>query len=160
MTKTGDGGQTRIGGKVVPKNDSLIETLGEMDELQAVVTLVKIHVNNNQTKDKLDIVIKNLWALMGQLATGSNTVDWQLAGSELEKEIKEIENKIGEIYKFLVFGKEEAVYLNWARTVVRRAERRLVGLSSQNKIDENVIIYINRLSDYLFILTREAEERV
>ena len=139
-TKRGDSGQTDCGGKRVGKDDLLVETLGEIDELQAVLELIG--------GDKR--VIKDLSMIMGEL--GSIDSRFKNQDSRIRRFDREIEKSKINLDKFVVFKTKKARELNWVRTVCRRVERRVVALSKTQKIDEEVLRYFNRLSDYLFAL--------
>lgn len=137
-TKIGDTGQTNCGNKRVDKDDILVEAIGSIDEFQAILELIKA--------DKK--IINDLREIMGEIGNNIKSLNYDLRVRELEKEIEK-----SEIYlnKFVVFKTKEARELNWARTVCRRAERRLVSLNKIEKIDAKILIYFNRLSDYLFV---------
>lgn len=139
-TKKGDGGETDCGGKRVSKDSLLVEVIGEIDELQAVMELVG--------GDKE--VIKDLGGIMGELGC----VRCQF--SDLRSQIKNMESKIEKsevkIDNFIIFRTKKAKELNWARTVCRRVEREIVSLSKQQTIDKDILKYFNRLSDYLYVL--------
>lgn len=141
MTKRGDKGETDCGGGRVDKDDLLVETIGEIDELQAILELVG--------GDKK--IIKELGGIMGKLGSKNkfliSNIQFLIKTMEEEIEINKIK-----LDKFLIFKTKKARELNWARTVCRRVERRVVALSKKQKIDENILKYFNRLSDYLFIL--------
>jgi len=137
ITKTGDDGKSRFLGKIVDKDSDLLEAVGTLDELQALIEDEEIQ--------------KDLYKIMATLA-------YETGIEDLENKIKKLEGEMKPLTSFLVFKKPEARKLNLARTVCRRAERRLVTLSRSQQIDPNVLIYINRLSDYLFMLSRKAEE--
>ena len=132
-TKRGDGGKTDCGGKRVGKDDLLVETLGEIDELQAVLELIG--------GDKR--VIKDLSMIMGEL--GSIDSRFKNQDSRIRRFDREIEKSKINLDKFVVFKTKKARELNWVRTVCRRVERRVVALSKTQKIDEEVLRYFNRL---------------
>ncbi len=140
-TKKGDSGQTDCGSKRVNKDDLLVETIGQVDELQAVLELIGIDKG----------IIRDLGMIMGEL--GSNK---KCLISNVEFLIKAMEEEIGKnnkkLSKFIIFETKKAKELTWARTVCRRVERRVVALSKIQKLDDNILRYFNRLSDYLFIL--------
>lgn len=145
-TKTGDDGKSRWQGKTVDKDGPLLEAVGELDELQAVVGLIQMpHVE------------KDLYGIMGELAYDKK-YELKRSIEGVEKEIEILEKELPKSNQFLIFEKENAAYLNWVRTVVRRVERRLVTLNKVQQIDPNILIYINRLSDYIYLLARRAEE--
>lgn len=139
-TKRGDSGQTDCGGKRVSKDNLLVETIGEIDELQAVLEMI------GNDKD----IIKDLGVIMGELGSNKKCLmsNFEFLINTMEKEIEK--NKIC-LDKFVVFKKKKARELNWARTVCRRVERRVVALSKTQKIDKEILRYFNRLSDYLFM---------
>ena len=140
-TKRGDKGQTDCGGKRMSKNNLLVETIGEIDELQSVLEMV----------DGDKEIIRDLGVIMGDLGTGKkySIFNFQFSIEKMEEEIEK--NKIN-LNKFIIFKKKKAKEMNWARTVARRVERRVVTLSKKQKIDENILKYFNRLSDYLFVI--------
>ena len=139
-TKTGDQGKTTCANQIVDKDDILVETIGEIDELQAVLEVVG--------GDKE--IIRDLGVIMGDLGTNKkfSIFNFQFSIEKMEEEIEK--NKIN-LNKFIIFKKKKAKEMNWARTVTRRVERRVVTLSKKQKIDENILKYFNRLSDYLFV---------
>ncbi|MDD4106408.1 MAG: ATP:cob(I)alamin adenosyltransferase [Candidatus Shapirobacteria bacterium] len=140
-TKRGDGGETDCGGKRIDKDDLLVETIGEIDELQSVLEII----------DGDKEIIRDLGVIMGDLGTGKkfSIFNFQFSIEKMEEEIEK--NKIN-LNKFIIFKKKKAKEMNWARTVCRRIERRVVTLSKRQQIDENILKYFNRLSDYLFVL--------
>jgi len=143
-------------GKVHSKDSCLLETIGTLDEVQSIISVIQLRV----TSYELQNIVKDLQGIMGELATGKPVIGYELRVMSLEKEIGEIEKKLPKQDKFLSFEKEGAVYLNWTRTVARRAERVLVKYNKKcQNLDPNILIYINRLSDYLFILAREVESK-
>jgi cob(I)alamin adenosyltransferase len=136
-TKKGDSGKTICGKKKRWKDDLLVEVIGSIDELQAILIL---------TADCQNIV-DDLFAIMGELGAG-------VKFKEIEKNILEMEKKIvknSNIEGFVKFSKNKAATFNWARSVCRRVERKVVSLSKKESINNKIIIYFNRLSDYLFI---------
>ncbi len=167
-TKTGDDGKSRWSrlhqGSGVPKWEKievdkdcdLLEAVGSLDELQAMLGVVKL--KNIMIGAPLTDIQKDLWQMMGVLAYEK---EWNEVGDRiewLEKEIKEMEESLPKISEFVLPGVSEVeAELNLARTICRRAERRLVALSKETgsgKVDNSLLIYINRMSDYLFILGR------
>lgn len=154
-TKKGDGGETDCGGKRVSKDSLLIEVIGEIDELQAVMELV-----GTPSLDKGGI-IKDLGMIMGVLGSQIVRPACRQAGVrfqendlklQIEKMDKEIEKNQINLNKFVIFKTKKAKELNWARTVCRRVERKIVSLSKQQTINKDILKYFNRLSDYLFVL--------
>lgn len=146
-TKRGDGGTSDYFGKRVSKGGKILEVMGTLDELQAVIQLV-----NYQLKIKnLEKITDDLYLIMGKKITGER-IEW------LEKEIEKVEKKVKIENKFVVFKKEKALKLNWVRTVVRRAERAVVRLETRDeKLDKSVLRYLNRLSDFIYLLALKEE---
>ena len=147
-TKTGDEGKTLTRGMMVDKDSALIETLGEIDELQAVLLVVDLRE-----------IAEDLVNIMGELGCGVKFGECTLRTKEMEDEIEKAEKELDLQKKFLLFSREEAIYLNWVRTVARRVERRIVGLSKMSEVSSDLLKYFNRLSDYLFIKARQEEEK-
>lgn len=139
-TKTGDKGQTTCGNKRVDKDDILVELIGAIDELQSILELV----------DADEKVVLDMGMIMGILGCQMSDVGCQINDriTTLEKEIEEEKLTLD---KFVVFKTKKAKEFNWARTVCRRVERRLVTYHKQNMVNEDFLRYFNRLSDYLFL---------
>ena len=135
-TKKGDGGISDYFGKRVSKGGKLLDAVGILDELQAVLGLVKLEKLQNDISE-----------IMGKKFKEERI-------KELEKEINKIEEKIKIENKFVIFKKEKALKLNWVRTIARRAERRSLIFR-----DKNILIYLNRLSDYIYLLALKEEKR-
>lgn len=153
-TKTGDGGKSRWMGREEDKDGVLLEAIGAIDELKAVARVIKTaNIENEMGK-----VEEDLWGIMGELSCGVVFGGYDERVREMEEEIVKIESGVRPISKFVGFESEVGVKLNWVRTVARRAERRVVGLSKRRKVDPRALVYFNRLSDYLFMLGRRAEE--
>jgi len=137
-TKTGDQGQTTCGNQRISKDDLLVETVGEIDELESVLELVGV--------DKR--ILDDLRKIMGELGYGAK---YSLLSERIKQIEREIEKENINLEKFLNFGTKKAQEFNWVRTVCRRVERRLVTLNKRDKINMDILVYINRLSDYLFV---------
>ena len=169
-TRTGDTGTTRlVGGQVVPKEDLRIEAYGTIDELNAVLgisrdALQRSPIEKNE-QEKLDAffqeVQNNLFNLGSDLAT---RIEDRWAGmplvnesdtSALESYIDEWNEHLQPLESFVLPGGNEiGGHLHLARTVCRRAERRITALGREEELGADVIPYVNRLSDALFVLSR------
>lgn len=162
-TKTGDTGSTSLfGGKRVSKSDLRIDTYGTVDELNSYIGLLRDQSVNTLRKDVLIEIQDRLFTVGSILATepGNTKVKIpSLSESDiqfLEKEIDGMETSLPPMKSFVLPGGHQSVsFCHIARTVCRRAERLTVALNDVEKIDELVIKYLNRLSDYLFVLSRK-----
>lgn len=170
-TKTGDKGQTSLyGGKRVLKNDPRIEAYGDIDELNSVIGIVVAQVKNSKVKSQNQVrpgqnykskvkreLIKIQYDLLaiGSQRASSNTKYLDNRVKEIEEMIDDLSQKLPKLKNFILpGGGKVGSFLHLARAVCRRAERRAVKLSEKEMIDKNIIIYLNRLSDLLFILAR------
>lgn len=163
-TKTGDKGETGLfGGERVSKNSLRIEAYGTIDELNAFIGLAVIEVSDKSVKDLLQKIQNWLFSIGADLATPDNertkklnvfrtTEEYYLY---IEKEIDKYESKLDELRNFILpGGTKGAALLHICRTITRRAERMVVALNSTVKIGNNIIIFLNRLSDLFFVLAR------
>lgn len=166
-THKGDKGDTGIFGckQRFSKNSALTEALGSLDELNSLLGLCKVQAQTNadltQTNaEKINIstiieqVQQNLFIIQANLA-GANKKITQEKISKMEKIINGIEKELPPIKNFfLPGGTETATYLDYARAVVRRTERRVVALLETHKIDNEIIAYLNRLSSLFYAMAR------
>lgn len=161
-TKTGDKGTTALfGGKRVSKADLRIDTYGTVDELNSFVGLVRDQEVNYKHKAVLVEIQDRLFTIGSILATEPGNTKIKIP-SLAEKDITFLEieiDKLDEVLppmKFFVLpgGHPSISFGHVARTVCRRAERLTIALNEQEAIDPMVIKYLNRLSDYLFVLCR------
>lgn len=162
-TKTGDKGTTALfGGKRVSKADLRIETYGTIDELNSYIGLVRDQPVNQIRKEILVEIQDRLFTIGSILATepGNTKVKVPSLVAEditlLEKEIDAMDAALPPMKSFVLPGGHQSVsFCHVARTVCRRAERLLIALDAQEKVDAIIIQYLNRLSDYLFMLSRK-----
>ena len=167
-TKTGDQGTTALfGGKRVSKADLRIDSYGTVDELNSYVGLLRDQDVNRNRNDFLVEIQDRLFTIGSILATepGNNKVKIPALQEEniqaLEKEIDSLEAGLPPMRVFVLPGGHPSVsFGHIARTVCRRAERLAVALDQQDKIDSLVIKYLNRLSDYLFVLCRTMSKEL
>lgn len=165
-TRTGDAGTTGLhGGSRVPKDDIRIEANGTLDELNCHLGVLRSASSDCPCAfdAALYTVQTNLMAIMSQVATPSsdrsknpNTLPEDLV-SQIESQIDALTEEAGESLHFLLPGGTPlAAGLQLARAVCRRAERRLWTLHRQDPLPEAILLYINRLSDLLFVMARCA----
>jgi cob(I)alamin adenosyltransferase len=167
-TKTGDQGTTALfGGKRVSKADLRIDTYGTIDELNSYIGLVRDQPANQPRKQALIEIQDRLFTIGSILATEPGNTKVKIpALSEtdvefLEKEIDAMEATLPPMRFFVLPGGHESVsFCHVARTICRRAERLTIALNSHETVDALVIKYLNRLSDYLFVLSRKVAQDV
>jgi cob(I)alamin adenosyltransferase len=163
-TKTGDAGKTSlIGGTKVSKNNIRIETYGTIDELNSYIGLVSDHCYDDHSKNILKEIQDRLFTIGSSLACDPDKEQKlkipdlkETDVALLEKEIDAMNEKLPGMKHFILPGGHIAVStIHIARCVCRRAERRCVNMQEQNLFVEPLVIkYLNRLSDYLFVLAR------
>lgn len=162
-TKTGDDGSTvLITGKRVPKDDIRVEAYGTVDELNSSLGLVLTHQPMEKLQPILARIQSDLFDIGSELAC-PNPEEAPMPLPVLRNEVvEEIEGHIDllslevpPLNQFILPGGSAAAsFLHQARTVCRRAERRVVTLSHLDSVNENIIVYLNRLSDLLFVMAR------
>lgn len=162
-TKTGDKGTTAlIGGTRVPKNDDRIEAYGTVDELNSWIGLVRDQDIAEYYQKMLLEIQDRLFTLESLLAQGPDSESNKLPKLReediglLETEIDKMNKDLPGLTTFILPGGHTTVsYCHLARTVCRRAERLVIGLSEKYTVEPLNIMYLNRLSDYLFVLSRK-----
>ena len=162
-TKTGDQGATSLfGGKRVSKADLRIDTYGTVDELNSWIGVVRDQEINTIRKKSLLEIQDRLFTIGSILATepGNTKVKLPALAEEditfLEKEIDDMDAVLSPMSSFVLPGGHPSIsFGHVSRTVCRRAERLIIGLNNSEPVDPMVIKYVNRLSDYLFVLTRK-----
>lgn len=163
-TKTGDHGETSLnGGKRVSKDNIRVEAYGTIDELNSTIGVCR-SVNVIKSIDEILEKIQNdLFTLATDLATPTEKQQNDIvridkpAVTNLEKQIDQYESQLVPLKKFILPGGNQiGAMLHLARTVCRRAERLVVKISHEELIGNHSIIYLNRLSDLLFVLARHA----
>jgi cob(I)alamin adenosyltransferase len=161
-TKSGDDGSTAlIGGRRVQKYHPKIEAYGTVDELMAFVAVISDSVDNQEYKDVLLHIQDRLMTISSLLASDFKDEDGMLPKlfpediQKLEDEIDRMETKLVSLNSFILPGGNIASsFCHVARTITRRAERIVIRLADETAVDELTIKYLNRLSDYFFVLSR------
>lgn len=162
-TKTGDEGLTSlIGGTRVPKYDLRIESYGTVDELNSYIGMIRDHDIDAPQKDILKEIQDRLFTIGAALASDPEKSKMKIPDlhlsdiSFLESQIDEMNSVLPELKHFILPGGSPVVsFCHIARCVCRRAERITVHLKSESFVEEKIIVYLNRLSDYLFVLSRK-----
>jgi cob(I)alamin adenosyltransferase len=169
-TRTGDTGETGLfGGGRVPKDHARVDAYGDVDELNAFLGVVRSVEPMSRVDDVILPIQRDLFAIGALLATPNREKMREHLSkarigddriSELEREIDSGEAELEPLKAFIVpGGTPKAAALHVARTVCRRAERRIVSLTREEDIPAVVVTYMNRLSDLLFVLARVADRR-
>lgn len=169
-TKTGDAGQTGLfGGGRVSKDDPRVEAYGDVDELNAAIGVVRAVEMMPRIDEVLVPVQRDLFSLGALLATPDlEKMHDHLAKAQideariqdLERAIDACDSELEPLRAFIVpGGSPKSAALHVARTVCRRAERRVIHLQKEVEIPQIVVVYLNRLSDLLFSLARVANTR-
>lgn len=159
-TGKGDKGSSYVGKKKYPKDSPIIETLGDLDELNSLLGVVRTIVKKRDLQKKLVEVQENLFIIQARVAwlMPKKFESPQMTKGKIrkmEKEIKEIENQIRPEKGFIIPGKNtEAAWLDLARSVSRRTERSAVRLNKKHPLPQEVLTYLNRLSSYLYAQAR------
>ena len=160
-TKTGDDGTTSLyGGKRVSKHNLRVAAYGTVDELNAYLGLVKDLIEIDEVKLKLITIQKSMFIIGSQLAsTAKNKSKTPCIVQEdiefLEHNIDVMNATLSTMTHFILPGGHPTVsHCHIARSICRRAERKICKLSENEMIDTTILKYINRLSDYLFVLSR------
>lgn len=166
-TKTGDQGETSLfGGKRLPKNHIRIEAYGTVDELNSWIGLLRDQVMAEDTKILLKEVQDRLFTIGSNLASDPDkemiTPDIKESDIEyLEKAIDAMNEMLPPLKNFILPGGHPTVSsCHVVRCVCRRAERNVVALAQNEPVEEIVIQYLNRLSDYLFVLARKLMQEL
>lgn len=166
-TKTGDKGNTSLlGGKKVPKSHHRIESYGNVDELNSFIGLLKDQPEVEPSMNKDFFWIQEKLFIIGSiLATESDFKGFELPKitndhtKQLEAWIDQYTSELPELKSFILPGGHQTISLcHVCRTVCRRAERSIIALDSEEAIDENIIPFINRLSDYFFVMSRKMAQ--
>mgnify|MGYP003607357100 FL=1 len=167
-TKTGDKGETSLyGGTRVSKAAARVESYGTLDELNAFIGLAKAEISDEKVLSQLQKIQFDLFTVGSEAATptdklilanGKNRLDLMISEeeiSELEHWMDDLDAELEPLQFFILpSGGKAAASVHVCRTVCRRAERAMVYLNETEEVRPELIKYLNRLSDYLFILAR------
>jgi cob(I)alamin adenosyltransferase len=169
-TRTGDAGETGLfGGGRVPKDALRVEAYGEVDELNALLGWVRTLTRDDELNRRLGVLQADLFALGAHLATPPARERRRRPElpplpdgrpGEMEQWIDDADVQLPPLRHFVLpGGTPDAAALHVARTVCRRAERRVVALARAEDVEPSILVYLNRLSDLLFALARLANHR-
>jgi cob(I)alamin adenosyltransferase len=167
-TKTGDRGDTRLfNGEKVRKHNDRVEAYGDVDELNAFIGAAASFLKDSTLASMLAEIQKDLFSVGAQLADpgfkNQSRAKFQIPAGRitaLEQAIDGFETELPPLRQFILAGGGNGgALLHVARTVCRRAERRVVSLSEKVEVSSGVIEYLNRLSDFLFVMARVVNHR-
>lgn len=165
-TRKGDSGETGLfGGSKISKDSIKVEAYGSIDEAAAFIGEARANLTDKNLKDILYKIQEKFLVIGAHLASDKNGINKLKEGIE-DSDIEELENIIDSysknllpLYKFIIPGdNKESASLHIARTVVRRSERRIVALKGRETVEPNLLKYVNRVSDVLFVLSRVLED--
>ena len=161
-TKKGDSGHTSlIDGQIVNKHNLSVDAYGTVDELNSFLGLLKDYIKDEKIKDILNNIQPKLFSIGSILASGKNQNMLEKVKIEkkdvkyIESHIDSMNNELPELKNFIIPGGHKiSSYSHVCRSICRRAERRISELNNEQSVDPNILSYINRLSDFFFVLSR------
>ena len=162
-TKTGDKGETSLyTGERVQKKSRRVETYGTIDEANSALAAARAFAENDLVREKIHKLQKLLPLLMADIASKDKPpLIRENHIEEIERAMDEMESALPPLKEFIVPGDSRAgAFLDMARTIVRRAERRFLALTSEELTHETNRLFLNRLSDYCFLLMRMEDDFV
>jgi len=159
-TRTGDAGETGLGdGTRVSKDSARVQALGDIDELNSVLGLVLAENLSQEVRDALGLVQHDLFDLGGELSIPGHKLLKPSRVEALEETLEAWNAGLEPLKEFILpGGTRAAAAAHLARTVCRRAERSVVAFARQHAVDPLIVPYLNRLSDLLFVLARQANQ--
>ena len=159
VTRTGDRGETSLAGpERLPKHHPRLELIGALDEANSFIGLLAARISEPH-KAPLTQIQSRLFDIGGAVATGGTAVDWQPLVAEVEAETRELNKELPPLREFVLPGGDETVArAHVARSAVRRAERAFWAEAEHLSalVEAGAGAYLNRLSDYFFVLARTA----
>ena len=167
-TKTGDKGKTSlVGGKRVDKTHIRLEAYGPVDELNSFIGLLVCEITDTELKDFLLFVQNKLFVVGSYLATETEALNPDAALIITDSDIKAIETimdkldaQLPKLNRFIIpGGSKSAARAHICRTVCRRAERNTYKVADEFEIEENILIFLNRLSDFFFLTARFESQK-
>jgi len=157
-TRNGDGGKTHLAkGEAVFKSDNVIHCLGEVDELSSVIGVCLSHCKDDDISNFLKKIQNNLFDIGGHISMSldDNSIVNENMISDLDNQINHLNENLEPLKEFILpSGDHFSANLHVARAITRRAERTAVALYKDSLLKNPVVMYLNRLSDYFFVLSR------
>lgn len=160
-TRTGDDGQTAIANATrLDKTAPLIDAIGDVDELNAALGLLRSFELNVTVDQQLSVIQHKLFDLGASLAQYQGQMLLSDDVTQLEQWIDKMTSTLPQLRKFILpGGNQVGSYAHLSRAICRRAERSCLQAASSHSIDKNCLKYLNRLSDYLFVLARSLNDK-
>ncbi len=160
ITKTGDDGTTGLSGnKRVSKADEIIEAIGTIDELNSAIGMARVVCNNDELDKELQQLQHNLFNVGGDLCLEGSALILQNTIQAVENSVEEHNKHLAPLTNFILpTGSELTARIHMARSISRRAERMLVAAGQKHDFNPLLTIYLNRLSDWLFVIARFTDE--
>ena len=162
-TRTGDKGKTGLAtGEKVFKSDKIISALGDVDELSSIIGVCVNSCSDSETIKFLNKIQNNLFDIGGQISLNSfdNSIVNEKMITDLDNQIDILNSELDPLKEFILPGGDSfSSNIHIARSVTRRAERTTVDLYSESLNENPVIMYLNRLSDYFFVLSRNYNKK-
>lgn len=164
-TKKGDKGHTSLmDGEIVKKHNLSVDAYGTIDELNSFIGLLKDYLIDNKIKVILNNIQLNLFSIGSILAAGKNNIKSSKVKIDkkdvidLESHIDKLNKDLPELKNFIIpGGLKTSSYSHVCRSICRRAERKISELNKDISVDSNILAYVNRLSDFFFILSRHLK---
>lgn len=164
-TKKGDKGHTSLmDGEIVKKHNLSVDAYGTIDELNSFIGLLKDYLIDNKIKAILNNIQLNLFSIGSILAAGKNNIKSSKVKIDkkdvldLESHIDKLNEDLPELKNFIIpGGLKTSSYSHVCRSICRRAERKISELNKDISVDSNILAYVNRLSDFFFILSRHLK---
>ena len=164
-TKKGDKGHTSLmDWEIVKKHNLSVDAYGTIDELNSFIGLLKDYLTDNKIKVILNNVQLNLFSIGSILAAGKNNIKSSKVKIDkkdvldLESHIDKLNEDLPELKNFIIpGGLKTSSYSHVCRSICRRAERKISELNKDISVDSNILAYVNRLSDFFFILSRHLK---
>ena len=164
-TKKGDKGHTSLmDGEIVKKHNLSVDAYGTIDELNSFIGLLKDYLIDNKIKVILNNIQLNLFSIGSILAAGKNNIKSSKVKidkkdvHDLESHIDKLNEDLPELKNFIIpGGLKTSSYSHVCRSICRRAERKISELNKDISVDSNILAYVNRLSDFFFILSRHLK---
>jgi cob(I)alamin adenosyltransferase len=161
FTGKGDRGKTNIGNKKFLKDSLIIETLGELDELNSLIGLSKNYLPKKFFQ-KLNNIQNDLFIIQANVASYLSDKKFKVPElkkekiEKLEADIKRVENKIKQQNSFIIYGSNKnSAWFDYLRAKTRKVERQIVSFNKKYKLKPEILSYLNRLSSYFYAFARE-----